>query len=107
MRSSDGGAMLASSLCLLVCSVPVAFVPLSLIDSVVSLFLGARVKAAMGGVQHGWGGVRAMMLLVAKATSLSSSASLQSELVSLMDGLGVGGRVAVALWLGAEPRVSF
>ena len=47
-----------------------------------------------------------MTLLLARVTSLSSSASLQSEPFSVMDGSGIDGRVTVGFWLGAEPRMS-
>ena len=73
----------------------VTFEPLSF--RVVSFFFGAM--AMSGGVQHVWGGVRAMMLLLAKTVLLSSS-SLQSLVVFAVDGSGMWarltGRVVVA-----------
>ena len=75
--SVEGASLLASLHCLPGYTVLVAFVLTWLDASVGSFFFGAIITSV--GVQHVCGGVRATILLLAKAASPPSSASLQSS----------------------------
>lgn len=92
MRSSGDEmiviSLLVSSLFVSDCAAFVAFV---LLVFVVNVFFGAI--GASGGVQHFCVGVRAMMLLLLKAVSSSSSISVQSVVVFEEDGSRLDARL--------------